>query len=168
MKDHILAAMSEQLDRWEALLASMGDEQIAAPDGPRLPVKDVIAHLWAWQQRSRARMEAALLDREPVFPAWAEGIDPEVEDSTDRTNAWIYEAYREQPWAQTHELWSAGYRRLLELGATIEERDLLDGARYPWMDGHPLAFVLVASYEHHQEHLDEVLARQRGGAPGAG
>lgn len=69
MKNHILAVLREELAHWEAVLASMSEEQIAAPLKPSdLLIKDEIAHLWAWQQRSIARMEAALHNREPELP----------------------------------------------------------------------------------------------------
>ena len=159
MKDHILTALREQFHRWEELLAGMSDEQITAP---RLPshwsIKDVIAHLCAWQQRSIARLEAAQLDREPEFPQWLPELDPDSEGTTDQTNAWIYETYCEQPWSTTHQDWRAGFQRFLDLGAGISEKDLLDAGRYPWLDGHPLAFILLASYDHHQEHLEKSLA----------
>ena len=71
MKEHILTALREQFDRWEELLASLSDEQITAPHlMSDWSIKDVIAHLWAWQQISIARMEAAVLNREPEFPKW--------------------------------------------------------------------------------------------------
>lgn len=55
MKMHILKALGEQLERWEELLASMSDEQITDPQLPSgWSIKDVIAHLMAWQQRSIA------------------------------------------------------------------------------------------------------------------
>lgn len=71
MKEHILlAALKEQFNRWEELLASMSDEQITAPYFEyNWSIKDVIAHLWAWQQISIARMESGVLDREPEFPS---------------------------------------------------------------------------------------------------
>jgi len=46
--------------------------------------------------------------------------------------------------------------RFLELGEPILEKDLLDGDRYPWLKGYSLAFILVASYDHHQEHLEKL------------
>ena len=71
MKDHILAALREQLERWEKLLASMSEEQITEPHFEfDWSIKDVLAHLWAWQQISVARMEAGGLDREPRYPEW--------------------------------------------------------------------------------------------------
>lgn len=158
MKEHILAALREQFTRWEELLASMRDEQLTVPHLPsHWSTKDVLVHLWAWQQRSIARLEAALSDREPKFPKWLPEVDPDLEGNTDQINAWIYTTYHEQPWSKVHQNWREGFLRFLELGEGISEKDLLDAGRYPWLDGHPLAFIFLASYDHHQEHLEKLL-----------
>jgi len=158
MKEHMLTALSEQFNSWEELLATMSEEQIIAPHLPaNWSIKDVIAHLRAWQERSVARLEAAHLDREPEFPKWPIAVAPDSEDTTDRINAWIYETYREQPWSSVHQDWRAGFLRFLELGGAISEKDLLDAGRYSWLEEYPLAFMLLASYDHHQEHLEKLL-----------
>jgi hypothetical protein len=47
-RDYILAALGEQVDRWEESLASLRAEQIAAPYLDHdWSTKDVIVHLWA-------------------------------------------------------------------------------------------------------------------------
>jgi hypothetical protein len=160
MKTHILAALKEEFEQWEAVLAGLSERQIsAAPSTGELSIKDEIAHLWAWQQRSIARMEAGLHNRELQLPQWLPDVDPEDEGNTEQINAWIYETYRERPWSVVHQQWREGFLRLLELGAALSEPALLDSSRYPWLDGHALAFVLVASYDHHQEHLEKLLAK---------
>ena len=165
-KQQILSTLREEFNRWEELLAGLSEEQITAPQLPsNLSIKDVMAHLRAWQQRSVARMEAALHDREPEFPKWPAGLDPESEGQPDQLNAWIYETFREQPWSSVHRDWRAGFLRLLELGEAIPVKELLDAGRYPWLEGHPLSFILTASYEHHHiDHLEPLLAwiRQEG------
>ena len=71
MKDHILRALREQFNHWEELLLSMSEEQISAAHfDDDWSIKDVIAHLWAWQQISIARIEAAMHNREPELPKW--------------------------------------------------------------------------------------------------
>jgi len=155
-KKEILAALKTEFDLWEELLAGMSEEDITAPHLPsNMSVKDVIAHLRAWQQRSIARMEAALRGREPDFPEWPSGLDPEAAGDVDQINAWIYETQREQPWSRVHGDWREGFLRFLELGQAIPESDLLEPGKYAWLDGHPLSLVLVASCEHHYEHHDE-------------
>lgn len=160
MKQHILAALREEFDRWEELLGRLSAEQISTPLLPSNgSIKDSIAHLWAWQQRSIARCEAARLNREPKFPRWPAELDPDSEGNPDQINAWIYESYREQTWSQVHQNWRGGFQRFLESADGISEKDLLDGGRYPWLKGDSLALFLLASYDHHQEHLEKLLTR---------
>lgn len=170
MKEHILTALREQYDRWEDLLAVLSEEQIAAPLKPSdWSVKDVIAHLRAWQQRSVARMEGALFEREPELPRWLEEVDPDTEANIDQVNAWIYKTYRDVPWLRVYQHWSEGFLLFLEAGQGISESDLLDSGRYPWLEGYPLANILLASYHHHQEHYEKLQAwlQEQGGKQGA-
>jgi len=159
-KTQIITMLREEFNRWEELLASMSEEQITVPHLPsNLSIKDVIAHLWAWQQLSIARLEAALLNREPEFLKWPAELDPESEDDLDQINAWIHKTCREQPWSNVHRDWREGFLRFLELAEAISENDLLDAGRYPWLEGQPLSLVLLGSYEHHHEdHLEPLLA----------
>ena len=159
MQEHILAGLRGVFEHWEALITSLSPEQITAPLVPSAwTPKDIIAHLWAWQQRSIARLEAAYLDRPPQFPAWFPAYDPDVAGVTDEVNALIYAAFRDQPWQNTVQNWRTGFLRCLELGAGIPERELLDADRFVWLKGHSLAFVLVSSYDHHQEHYEVLVA----------
>lgn len=159
MKRHILAALAEELQRWEAALAAMDEALLNTPLTPSyFSTKDAIAHLMAWQQRTIARVEAALHDREPIMPRWLADAEPEDEDATDRINAWIYETYHDQPWPRVHQEWRAGFQRLLDAAEGVAERDLLDATRYPWLQRYPLVLILIATYDHHQEHFEELQA----------
>lgn len=152
-KSQILQEAREEFNRWEAILTRLSAEQIASPNLPSTwTTKDVVAHLWAWQQRSIARLEAALHDKAPEFPEWPHEFDPEVEEEPDALNAWLYEQYRDKLWTAVYQDWRAGYLRFLELGETIPEEDLLHVGKYPWLEDYPLAFIISASVEHHAEH----------------
>ena len=158
MKEHILEAMEEQFDLWEELVAEMSDEQVSIALIPSYwSIKDNIAHLMAWQQRSIAKVEAFSFTGEPAFPKWLPGVDPGSEDSTSAINDWIYKTYRELKWSKVHQDWREGYQRLLDSADRIDEKDLLDSDRTPWLKGYSLADVLLGSYSHHQEHLEELL-----------
>lgn len=157
MKQHILLALREQYDSWDELLTSLTEAQATSP----LPastwcVKDVVSHLWAWQQRTTARVEAAAYNREPQFPRWPEDLEPDSEGSTNQVNTWIFETYRDQPWAESYRHWSEGFQHILQIAVQISERDLLDSDRYPWLKGAPLALILLATYDHHQEHYEKL------------
>ncbi|MBA3943995.1 MAG: ClbS/DfsB family four-helix bundle protein [Herpetosiphonaceae bacterium] len=159
-KQQLLITLKQEFDHWEELLAGMSEAQITDRQLPsNLSIKDVIAHLMAWQQRSIARLEAAQLNREPDFPKWPVAQDPDGEDSPDQTNAWIHETYRDQPWSSVHHAWRTGFLRFLDLGAALPDPDLFSTDKYPWMKGYTLAFILQSSYEHHHiDHLEPLLA----------
>jgi len=160
MKTHLLAALREEFDHWERVLAGLSDAQIhAVPQSGDLAVKDEIVHLWAWQQRSIARLEAGLHNTEPKMPDWLPGVSPESEENTDQINAWIYDAFHARPWSEVYQEWRSGFLRLLALGEALAEPALLDASRYGWLSGYSLADVLLGTYDHHQEHLDKLLAR---------
>lgn len=69
MKQHILAALREEFSAWEGAIAGIPLHQRALPLTPSAwSLKDELAHLNAWQQRTIARLEAAQHQREPEFP----------------------------------------------------------------------------------------------------
>ena len=159
MKDHILSALREQFNRWEELLASLNEEQLRAPRFDfDWSIKDVIAHLWTWQQISIARIEGGLHDQEPKFPKWIVESIENWEEDADRVNALTFETQQIEPWSEIHGKWRSGFMQFLDLGEQVSERDLLDGDRYQWLHGYSLAFILVASYDHHQEHYEKLIA----------
>jgi hypothetical protein len=161
----ILTMLEEEYARWENLLAGMNEVQILAPVLPaNLSLKDVIAHLWAWQQRSIERIEAALHNREPEFPGWPAELDPEDHEDLEATNAWIYRENHDRPWASVHRDWREGFQHFIELGKATPAETLKDTQKYAWLDGYSLYDVLLASYEHHHlEHLEPLLAFLRRG-----
>jgi hypothetical protein len=167
-KLELIALLRDEFNRWEVLLAGLSAAQRAAPLHPsHFTVKDTLAHLRAWQQRSIARLEAALEDREPRFSQWPADLDPEPEGEPDDLNAWIYEQNRDRPWATVYAEWRAGFQRLIELAEATPEPNLLEPGRYPWLEGHPLSLVLTASVEHHRvEHREPLQAwlREAGAA----
>ncbi|HSL42026.1 MAG TPA: ClbS/DfsB family four-helix bundle protein [Anaerolineales bacterium] len=157
MKEHILAALREQFESWEQLLANLSEEQLIAPQFDLgWSIKDVIAHLWAWQQISIARMEGGANDREPEYPRWIVDSIENWENDADGVNALTFERNSQKAWSDIYQNWKNGFLRFLELGHKISERELLDGDRFPWLNGYNLTFILIASYEHHQEHFEKL------------
>ena len=163
-KTQMLTMLKEKFNDWEELLANLNEAQITARQLPgNWSIKDVMAHLMAWQQLSIARLEAALHDRELVLPAWPEELDPEPEGEPDELNAWFYESYRDQPWSTVYQAWRDGFLRFLELAEAISEQDLLEAGKYPWLEDYPLMAVLQGSYEHHhQDHFEPLSAWLKG------
>lgn len=157
MKDHLLAALREQMDAFARQIASMSNEQRLTPLSPsEWTVKDILAHLTVWQRRSSARIEATRFNRKPEYPSWLPGIEPEMEDSLEQINAWIYAQNKDLPWETVYQGWQDGYKHFIELSERLSERELLDSDLYVWLKGYSLADVLLGSYGHHQEHLEKL------------
>ena len=159
-REEILARLEEEFEHWEDLLSNLSEQQITTS---RLPngwsIKDLMAHLMAWQGVTLARLEAAQRNDEPTYPEWLAGESPESEEQIHRYNARILRTYRAQPWSRIHRDWRAGFARVLKLAEDIPSRDLMEPERYPWLGGYPLVAVLHGLYEHHHvDHLGSILA----------
>ena len=155
----ILDKSSEIFNRWQELLTDLSEEQILEPLVPSpWSVKDVVAHLWSWQQASLARAEAALHDKLPDYPQWWVINGPDPEEDVERTNAWLYEASKNKPWSTVYADWKAQFEHYLELIRQIPEKDLLEMGRYAWMGDYPLAASPLGSLDHHIEHYDTLSA----------
>jgi hypothetical protein len=151
-KEYWIGLLRDEYDRWEDLLGRMTEANLVDPRLPGdLSIKDVVAHLWAWQQRSIARMEAAIENREPEFLGWPQDFNVDAEEYINQINAWIYENNRYKPWAQVHKEWKEGFLRFLELSEVISDEDMQDPGEFAWLDGQPLLLVLQGSYDHHHE-----------------
>lgn len=157
-KQEVLQTARAEFDRLEALLSGLSEAQILATvldDG--WSIKDVIAHLKAWQELSIMRLEAGQYGVEPARPNWPEQLDLETESNIDEINAWIYAQHRDMPWPDLYQVWRYGYLRFLALGELIPEEDLLKKKRYAWTDSYSLADSLINSARHHKEHREMLL-----------
>ncbi len=158
-KRELLALLREELDRWEKLLSGLSQDQLVARDLPAgLSVKDVLAHLWAWQGLSVARLEAALDNRDPDYDLGPDGLDPDNEENLERINGWIHETNLDRPWMEVYGNWRRRFLWFLELAEKVPEEALMQPARYAWLKDSPLSTVLLGSYIHHQEEHFEPLA----------
>jgi hypothetical protein len=156
-KQKILTELEEIFTRWQELLASLSAEQINQPLIPSLwTVKDMVAHLWSWQQATVARAEAALHGTAPAYPEWWQINGPDPNEDVDRTNAWIFTASKDRPWDRVYADWENQFARYLELYAQIPEKDLLEVGRYAWMGNHPLMTSTMGTLDHHQEHYESL------------
>jgi hypothetical protein len=168
-KEEIAGMLKAEFGRWEALLAELSEEEITARQlDANLSIKDVMVHLWAWQRRTVARMEAALSGREPELPAWPPELDPDADDPAP-LNAWIHAQNRERPWSSVRRDWRETFLRLIEQAEAVPEKDLLEPGRYEWLGGEPLSIILVSSYDHHhEEHYGPLVEQLKGRGHGGG
>ncbi|MEO8607595.1 MAG: ClbS/DfsB family four-helix bundle protein [Chloroflexota bacterium] len=159
-KTQLISHLRGIYNRWEAFLLRQTEAQISAPNRyGHWSIKDVVAHLRAWQQVSISRLEAALDHHTPDFADWPPDFNPEPPTNADldHINNWIYEQHRDQSWLDVHAAWRAGFLHFLDLAQAIPEKMLFEVGRFPWLDEYPLAAVLEGSGVHHEEHLEPLL-----------
>lgn len=151
-KQEMLSALRKEFEGWEQLLGRLREDEIVARDMPSgLSIKDVVAHLMAWQRLSSARLRAAMENAEPTYELGPASLDPDAEENLERINVWIHETYVDEPWPAVYKLWKDGFQAFLDLGRAIPDDVLLQPARFAWLGGLPLSGVLLGSYEHHHE-----------------
>lgn len=154
-KQELIDLHEREFEAWERLLAGLSTAQIMDPSLPDgLSVKDTMAHLRAWQQRTIALLEAGLHGHEPHFPQWPVELDEsESGDAVDRANAWILETHRDRPWADVYQEWRSGFLRFLELLRAIPESDVRPDGKLAWVAEYQPLDIDPNSYDsHHAEH----------------
>ncbi len=156
-KQEMLALLRDEFARWQEFVAGKREIELVTPDpNSEWSLKDILAHLRGWQQISIARLEAAIENREPNFPAWVAELGADWEHHTRKTNALLYENNRDKTWADVYGEWHTGFTRFLELAQQIPEPDYFEIGKYAWLNEYPLAAVLRGSYNHHHEHLQDL------------
>jgi hypothetical protein len=154
-KDSVMRMLRDEFARWDRLLTQMDEEDILSPRFPEgWSLKDVLAHLYAWQRRSVARAEAGLFDHAPQLGDWPAGFDPAEEEPVDEVNAWIYATHRDLDWPTIYQSWRLTFLRLIQLGSLLPEDTLIQKDRFAWLPGYALIDVFTGSLEHHREHWD--------------
>jgi hypothetical protein len=134
---------------WEALLQDIGEEHMTQPSvAGEWSIKDIVAHLTGWRRRTVERFQAALR-HEPSPPTpW-----PPHLQTDDEINAWIYAANRDRPLADVLRDSREVFEQLVETLDAFPEADLLDPARFPWLEGADFPLMGAAFFGHfHEEH----------------
>jgi hypothetical protein len=149
-KADTIANLKQEYTWWSDLI-ERSDGGLAGSN-PERTLKDTIAHLMAWQQRSIARMEAAVYHHEPEYNLWPEEMETDDDSSLIAINAWIYTYFKDWSWEEVCKAWKIGFGRLISLSEEASDTDLLPTGKYAWLDGYALLEVVSGSAEHHREH----------------
>ncbi len=91
-KLELIKWLREEEQKWELLLAAIGETRMAQPGvNGDWSMRDIIAHLTGWQRWLVARLQAAAAGQAEPPPPWPADLKAEEE-----INAWIYAANRQQ------------------------------------------------------------------------
>jgi hypothetical protein len=118
--------------------------------------KDVIAHLYEWQQMFFRWYEAGLRGETPAVPAagykWSQ---------LPALNQKIYETYRDYPWADLLADFRASHAKTLALVESLSDETIITPGLYPWMNKNSLIAYLASTTSSHYDWARSGLRKSR-------
>ena len=160
-KTQLLERMRDGRQEWDALIAQVPD---SARTEPALPggqsVKDLIAHVAAYENWTAAQIRAANEGRAPtnreLYGVDEMPDDPESWD-LDRQNAAIYARYKEMPLAEVMTFSSQAFADLIAAVEAVPEEDIASTGAHTWTEDKTLLEIVPGQcYAHYEQHADEL------------
>jgi len=151
-KAQLLDEMNSGYAAFENTLAPLDEKQmISSGVNGDWSIKDILAHLTAWQRYIVIRLQAAARNEKPAVRG------PADDEEMDKMNARFYEENKSRPLVEVLADFHATYRQVVEAVQALSDEDLFDPQRFAWMKGNAL-WELVAgnTYDHYQEHIGSI------------
>lgn len=144
-KAQLMAETRQEYEALEGFLAVLTPEQMVQPGalGDWTP-KDVLAHLYEWQQMFFRWYEAGRRGETPPVPA--EGFKW---SQLPALNQQIYEQYRDWSLEKVLEAFRSSHRRTVEFLQGLSDADLTTPGLYPWMNKNALIAYITANTGSH-------------------
>lgn len=153
MKARLLELVEEEYRALQETLAQVPPERLTEPGVVGTwSVKDILAHIAAWQGRMVRWVTDALRGEVPqVLPAGMTWGD------LDRWNEQTYLENRDRSLAEVLDQVARSYSQALEATRAATEDELFDPAHFPWREGRPLwPMVAANTFWHHAEHAQAI------------
>src|SRR5215217_7129775 len=160
-KAELLERMRAGREEWDALITRIPDSVRTEPAlAGDWSVKDLIAHVAAFEQWTAAQIRAANEGRSPtdreLYGVEEVTVDPEGWD-LDRQNAKIYAQYKETPLAEVMTLCNQAFADLVAAVEAVADEDFARPGAQTWTDDTTLLEVIPGQcYAHYAQHADEL------------
>ncbi len=146
-KDSLLTAIEAEHQKLETMLKTLTEDQMTqAGVCEQWSVKDILAHLYAWQQMMLGWYRAGAQGKDVKTPAadlkWSE---------TPILNQRIYEQYRDMPLKQVKKKFADSHAETLALMKSIPEKELVTPKFYAWTKSSTLLSYFVSSTSSHYQ-----------------
>ena len=115
-------------------------------------VKDVLAHIAAWERRCVGWIQAGFRGEKPDKPeagyTW---------EDIDRLNEKTFQENRNRSLDDVQSDYRHSYQQILTQVQTLSEDDITNPQRFSWTNGRTLVpFIAANTYEHYQEHIEQI------------
>ncbi len=160
-KSELLERMRVGREEWDTLIAQIPD---CAHTEPALTggwsVKDLIAHVAAYENWTAAQIRAANEGRAPtdreLYGVEEMPDDPEGWD-LDRENAAIYARYKDMPLAEVTTFSSQAFADLVAAVEAVSDQDVARSGAQTWTGDRTLLEIIPGQcYAHYEQHADEL------------
>jgi hypothetical protein len=144
-KAQLLEAMQTEHTALDKVLADLTPEQMTAVSAATpWSIKDILAHLSAWEQLCLGWYKAGQRGQTPALPAegfnWAQ---------IPALNKQIFETHRARPLAEVKQQYQASYRRIYKTVEAISEEELFTPRLYAWTNKNALATYFISATSSH-------------------
>jgi hypothetical protein len=154
-KREILDLIEAEKSHLEAALGKLTQDQMLAADlEGRRSVKDILAHITAWEMKMIQWINESLAGSMPQRPA-----PDEPWTDLDELNEQIYQANKDWMLNDILAAYDTAYEKSLELIQSMSHEDLFDGERFAWRHADPMWRMVAANtWEHYKEHREQIEA----------
>lgn len=143
-KAALLADLHAEQRQLEALLDHIGAARMDQPGvAGAWSIKDIVAHLNGWRQRTVARFQAALEHQAEPLPPW-----PAHLRGDDEINDWLYHTNRDRSVSDVLSESRQAFDQLVAVLDAFPDEELLDPQRFPWWGGHPVSAAGLFAHFH--------------------
>jgi hypothetical protein len=155
-KDHLLAAIEREHQRFLALARTIPEHRYDEPGvwGDGWTVKDLFAHLTAWEQLFLSWYRHGSSGTRPAMPApgftWRQ---------TPALNRQIWDEHRDSAWADVRSDFEASFEEVRRLAESLSEEELLEPGHFSWTRRNPLVTYLGANTASHYRTAAKILKR---------
>ncbi len=144
-KAQLLSAMQQEHEALEKSLEALTPDQLThVSKAAAWSIKDVLAHLMAWEQMCLGWYKAGLRGGVPPLPA--EGYNWAQIPALNRV---IFDRYHDRPLAEVLKQYRASYRQMLKKVQSLSEEDLFTPGRYEWTKKNALAAYFIGATSSH-------------------
>jgi len=160
-KTELLAAIRESRAELEELVAALSLQEMEDPGVQgEWSVKDMLAHIAAWERLAEDRIRAAQSGSEPNFPPIKD------EDAVDAFNAEVYARYNDDPLDAVLTEFHEAHADLMAQIEALDEETLQQKLPFEWAGNLTYQVLISANthwhYPEHSEALAAWLEAQRG------
>ena len=155
-KAALLDKIEKEHKALEALLYRLNGTEMTGPHVyGELTVKDVIAHIAAWEKMEVGWIEVSLRGEKVVRYATGFEAGDEWGEVGERLNEHIFKENRDKPLADVLADYRHAHERILRVVERLSEEDLNDPHRFDWWNGEPIWTSIAGNtYEHVREHRE--------------